>query len=43
MMATFLIEQIIYFLPVANNVVLFVVVFWPVGWTRSSLKGWSFD
>lgn len=27
MMATFLIEQIIYFLPVANNVVLFVVVF----------------
>ncbi|MHC9560806.1 hypothetical protein ACQQ62_05535, partial [Corynebacterium diphtheriae] len=40
MMATFLIEQIIYFLPVANNVVLFVVVFWPVGWTRSSLKGW---
>lgn len=26
-MATFLIEQIIYFLPVASNVVLFVVVF----------------
>lgn len=39
MMATFLIEQIIYFFASCKQ--LFVCGgFWPVGWTRSSLKGW---